>query len=187
MVLTFHNRDLKVWMALHRAAHRAGFRLPSASEDPNRGMLYQPPIEHYTTTLHQRATGSMLGDFILSFKRDTAMLYDGTSSSLSTEEENDILKKIEELIKYHGGTDENLLMIGLLPSLETDMHILHKIGDKDLWSLLSKNFIWVEKQKKWFTKDMVDTEAHTVKAIDFIPAEQFTEQIIYSFLSEQQS
>jgi DNA modification methylase len=186
MVLTFHNRDLKVWMALHRAAHRAGFRLPLASEDPNRGMLYQPPIEHYTTTLHQRATGSMLGDFILSFKRDTAMLYDGTSSSLSTEEENSILKKIEELIKYHGGTDENLLMIGLLPYLETDMHILHKIGDKDLWSLLQKNFVWVEKEKKWFTKDMVDAEAHTVKAIDFIPAEHFTEQIIYSFLSEKQ-
>jgi len=39
MVLTFHNRDLKVWMALHRAAHRAGFRLPSSTEDPNRGMF----------------------------------------------------------------------------------------------------------------------------------------------------
>jgi SAM-dependent methyltransferase/ssDNA-binding Zn-finger/Zn-ribbon topoisomerase 1 len=186
MVLTFHNRDLKVWMGLHRAAHRAGFRLPSASEDPNRGMLYQPPIEHYTTTLHQRATGSMLGDFILSFKRDTVVLNDSTSSVLSTEEENDLLKKIEELIKYHGGADDNLLMIGLLPYLETDKHILHKIGDKDLWSLLSKNFVWVEKQKKWFTKDMVDNEAHAVKVIDFIPAEHLTEQIIYSFLNEKQ-
>ena len=93
MVLTFHNRDLKVWMALHRAANRAGFKLPSASEDPYRGMLYQPPIEHYTTTLHQRAAGSMLGDFILSFKRETAIPYEMTDSALSTDEEQELVNQ----------------------------------------------------------------------------------------------
>jgi hypothetical protein len=186
MVLTFHNRDLKVWMALHRAANRAGFRLPSASEDPYRGMLYQPPIEHYTTTLHQRAAGSMLGDFILSFKRETALPYEMTDSALSTDEEQELVNKTQELIQYHAGADDSTLMTGLIPYL-TEKHIFHKIGNKDLKSFFNEHFVWVDvdKKKKWFTKDMVDPEAHTIKPIDYIPAEKFTEEVVYSFLKDK--
>jgi len=184
MVLTFHNRDLKVWMALHRAANRAGFKLPSASEDPYRGMLYQPPIEHYTTTLHQRAAGSMLGDFILSFKRETAIPYEMTGSTLSTDEEQELVNKTQELIKYHAGADDTMLMTGLIPYL-TEKHIFHKIGNKDFKSFFNEHFVWVDKEKKWFTKDMVDPEAHTVKPIDYIPAEKFTEEVVYSFLKDK--
>jgi len=184
MVLTFHNRDLKVWMALHRAANRAGFRLPSASEDPNRGMLYQPPIEHYTSTLHQRAAGSMLGDFILSFKRETVMPYEMTDSALSTDEEQELVNKTQELIQYHAGADDSTLMTGLIPYL-TEKHILHKIGSKDFKSFFNEHFVWVGKEKKWFTKDMVDSEAHTIKPIDYIPAEKFTEEVVYSFLKDK--
>lgn len=184
MALTFHNRDLNVWMALHRAANRAGFRLPSASEDPNRGMLYQSPIEHYTTTLHQRAAGSMLGDFILSFKRGTAAPYEITESALSTDEEHDLVKKTRELIEYHAGADDSTLMTGLIPYL-TEKHIFHKIGNKDFKSFLNKHFFWATKEKKWFTRDMVNPEAHTIKPIDYIPAEKFTEQVVYSFLKDK--
>ncbi|MCK4825020.1 hypothetical protein KA005_55235, partial [bacterium] len=64
MVMTFHNREFKIWNAIHLAAHDAGFVL--AEHD---GMIYQPPIQAYTTTLYQRRSGSMLGDFILSFQK----------------------------------------------------------------------------------------------------------------------
>lgn len=184
MVLTFHNRDLKVWMALHRAANRAGFKLPSASEDPNRGMLYQPPIEHYTNTLHQRAAGSMLGDFVLSFKRETTMPYEMSGSDLSTDEEQELVKKTEELIQYHAGADDSTLMTGLIPYL-TEKHIFHKIGNKDFKSFFSKYFFWGNKEKQWYTKDMVDPESHTIKPIDYAPAEKLTENVIYSFLSDK--
>jgi putative DNA methylase len=184
MVLTFHNRDLKVWMALHRAANRAGFKLPSASEDPYRGMLYQPPIEHYTTTLHQRAAGSMLGDFILSFKRETAIPYEMTDSTLSTDEEQGLANKTQELIKYHAGADDTALMTGLIPYL-AEKHMFYKIANKDFKSFFNEHFVWVNKEKKWFTKDMVDPEARTVKPIDYIPAEKFTEEVVYSFLKDK--
>ncbi len=184
MVLTFHNRDLKVWMALHRAASRAGFRLPPASEDLNRGMLYQPPIEHYTTTLHQRVAGSMLGDFILSFKRETVIPYEMTDSDLSTAEEQELVNKTQELIQYHAGADDSTLMTGLIPYL-TEKHIFHKIGNKDFKSFFNEHFVWVDKEKRWFTKDMVDPEAHTIKPIDYIPAEKFTEEVVYSFLKDK--
>jgi len=184
MVLTFHNRDLKVWMALHRAANRAGFKLPSAGEDPYRGMLYQPPIEHYTTTLHQRAAGSMLGDFILSFKRETAAPYEMIDSTLSTDEEQGLANKTQELIKYHAGADDTALMTGLIPYL-AEKHMFYKIANKDFKSFFNEHFVWVDKEKKWFTKDMVDPEAHTVKPIDYIPAEKFTEEVVYSFLKDK--
>jgi adenine-specific DNA methylase len=40
MVMTFNNKESSVWMALLRAARRAGFYLP---ED---GIIYQEPIKH---------------------------------------------------------------------------------------------------------------------------------------------
>lgn len=63
MVMTFNNRDPKVWDALFAAAHDAGFILPE------HGVVYQPPIQNYTQTIHTRARGSVLGDFIISFQR----------------------------------------------------------------------------------------------------------------------
>lgn len=184
MVLTFHNRDLRVWMALHRAASRAGFKLPSEAEDPNRGMLYQSPIQHYTTTMHQRAAGAMLGDFVLSFKRQAVTPYEITSCALSTDEEYGLGEKTKELIHYHGGADDTTLMTGLIPYL-TEKNMLHKVASKDFKSLFGKQFIWSKKEKKWFTKDMVDTQADTIKPIDFIPAEKLTQGIVYSFLKEK--
>ena len=75
-------------------------------------------------------------------------------------------------------------MTGLIPYL-TEKHMFHKIGNKDFKSFFNEHFVWVDKEKKWFTKDMVDPEAHTVKPIDYIPAEKFTEEVVYSFLKDK--
>ncbi|MEM2899930.1 MAG: DNA methyltransferase [Thermoplasmata archaeon] len=63
LVLTFNNKDEKVWHALFSAIEKSRFYLPKE------GMIYQPPIKAYMTTLHQRAKGCAFGDFILSFKK----------------------------------------------------------------------------------------------------------------------
>ena len=63
LVLTFHNKSPNIWTALLNAIIRAGFFLPK------NGVVYQAPIESYTTTLHQKSKGSVLGDFIYSFQK----------------------------------------------------------------------------------------------------------------------
>lgn len=126
----------------------------------------------------------MLGDFILSFKRETAVPYEIVDSTLSTDEEHHLVREAQELIKYHAGADDTTLMTGLVPYL-TEKHLFHKIGNKDFKSLFNKHFAWADKEKKWFTKDMVDPQARTIKPIDYIPAEKFTEDVVYSFLKDK--
>ena len=184
MVLTFHNKDVGVWMAMNRAAIRAGFRLPSIEECRNRGMVYQPPIQNYTQTIHQKRTGSMLGDFILSFKpMEPATELEAIRESLSTEEENELQSKCEEIIRYHGGADETTLMTGLLPYL-SQRGLLARLAKFDLRLLLANGrFIYVKKDKKWCMHDMVE-ETGSLKLLDVLPAEELTQQFIYSYLSE---
>jgi DNA modification methylase len=184
MVMTFHNRDLAVWMALHRAASKAGFKLPPESVDKNRGMLYQPPIEHYTTTMHQRAAGSMLGDFILSFKRQDLPGALTPVGELSTAEEEALINKTAELIKFHGGADDSTLMTGLIPYLN-EKNLFGKLANADFRPLFENHFIWDKKEKKWFTQDMVEPATSKLKPLDFIPVEKLTESIVYPFLKDK--
>lgn len=181
MVLTFHNRDPRVWMSLHRAALRAGFRLPSKEESANRGIVYQPPIEEHTTTLHQQAAGAMLGDFILSFKRKDIAPEEVISGVLSTSEEQGLKTKTEELIQFHGGADESTLMTGLIPYL-AEQNLFHKLAGADFNTFFAKYFSYNKQSKKWFTSDMIDPATKILKPLDYIPAEQLTEQIVYSYL-----
>ncbi|PJA26907.1 MAG: hypothetical protein CO189_08575 [candidate division Zixibacteria bacterium CG_4_9_14_3_um_filter_46_8] len=184
MALTFHNRDIGVWMAMNRAAIRAGFRLPSLEECRNRGMVYQPPIENYTQTIHQKRTGSMLGDFILSFKPyESTIELEAIKEHLSTDEEKSLLQKCEQIIRYHGGADETTLMTGLLPYL-SEKGLLARLAKFDLRLLLSSgNFIFDKKEKKWFMVDMVEPSG-AIKFLDSIPAENLAQQLIFSHLSE---
>jgi hypothetical protein len=184
MVLTFHNRDPRVWMSLHRAALRAGFRLPTKEESTNRGIVYQPPIEEHTTTLHQQAAGAMLGDFILSFKRKDTAPDEVVSGVLSTDEEQMLKEKTEELIHFHGGADESTLMTGLIPYL-AEQNLFHKLAGADFNTFFSKYFAYNKQTKKWFTEDMIDQTTKILKPLDYIPAEQLTEQIVYSYLKEK--
>ena len=183
MVMTFHNRDISVWTALHRAAQRAGFRMPSFKESPNRGLLYQPGIKNYTQTINQRLTGSLLGDFILSFKpTESPLELEAIRQQLSQKEENELRAKSEEIIRYLGGASEDELWTRMIPYL-AENGILARVANFNLKQLLSgKPFIYGKKEKKWFMEDMLQEES--LRLMDVIPAEQFTQMIIYSYLKE---
>lgn len=184
MVMTFHNREVGVWMSLQRAAARAGFKLPDSSFDRTRGMIYQPPIERYTPTLHLRAPGSMLGDFVLSFQRQEAQPeIDKIKEALTPEEEKDFRNKVEELIEFHGGADESLLMTGLIPYLN-EKGLLHRLANFDLRSFLNGHFVF-HKDKKWYKKEMVDKDTKSLKPMEAIPAELLTEGLVLSLLKEK--
>lgn len=185
LVLTFHNRDIGVWMAMNRAAIRAGFRLPPESESLNRGMVYQPPIENYTQTIHQKRTGSMLGDFILSFKpTDETIILESVLQELPTEQEKGLYTKAEEIIRFHGGADETTLMTGLLPYLQ-EQGLLARLARFELRSLLAGgNFVFIKKEKKWYAADMVE-ESGSIKPIDVVKAEHLVQTLLYDYLWEK--
>jgi hypothetical protein len=189
LVMTFHNRDIDVWMALHRAANRAGFQLPSAKECENRGMVYQPPIDLYTTTFHQRATGSMLGDFILSFKRmEQVSDLNKIRAALPKDYEVKLEQKIRELIEFHGGADDTIIMTGLIPALN-ELGIFRQVAGFDWQAFLSSHFIKDKKSGKWITKDIYDKyydeKKSVLRPIDYIPAETITSQLILDFIKEK--
>lgn len=66
LVFTFNSKDIKVWIAVMKAALDAGFILEPA------GVHYQSPIENYKNTAHVKFAGTVQGDFIYTFLKDTA-------------------------------------------------------------------------------------------------------------------
>ena len=174
MVMTFHNRDFAVWNDLHLAAHDAGFIL---SEDD--GMIYQPPIQAYTTTLHQKESGSMLGDFILSFQK--AEKKPKIKMIEEVEIGNKVRKVAEETIEYHGGAKLSTIYMRLVPFLLNN-GILHRFGEKDITPFLKKDF--VERNGKWYFKENID-EKGDVKPIEYVPVEARIEYLIRSLLYER--
>ncbi len=190
MILTFHNKNIDVWMALHRAANRGGFKLPSEDVSENRGIVYQTPIQNYTQTFHTKASGSMLGDFILSFQRmDKIDDSHKISSALTPEQERRLIEKIETLLHYHGGADENTLMTVLVPFLMNDLHVFTDVANFNFESFLKKYFNKDLKQKRWFTKEQYqeyyDPSQKKLRPIDFVPAEDFTQKILIEYLKQK--
>jgi putative DNA methylase len=187
MVLTFHNRDLGVWMTLHRAALRAGFRLPLPEEDPQRGMLYQPPIQIYTSTIHQRAAGAMLGDFILSFKKlekpvEVQMIH----KELTGKQMEALCKRVRKIIEYNGGADESTLYTGLIPYLN-EQGLYHHFASVTLSSFFKEHGFIDKKEgknRKWYTPEMIDEETQQAKVSDMVPAEEYAERIVWSYLKK---
>jgi DNA modification methylase/DNA-directed RNA polymerase subunit RPC12/RpoP len=184
MVMTFHNKDISVWMALHRAAQRAGFRMPTMKEARDRGMIYQPAVKHYTNTFNLRASGSLLGDFILTFKPvDTPDDLDAVRDELTLAEEKKLHMKAEEIIRYHGGVEDRDLWTGLMPYL-SETGILARVAKFSIKSLLSTaHFTFDKKAKKWYMTDMLDNGS--LSGTYVIPAEQLTQQLVYSYLREK--
>lgn len=188
MVMTFHNTDVRVWVALHNAVRRAGFRLPSYEEVINRGILYQPAIKNYTQTIHQKRTGSLLGDFILTFipteiPAETEII----RMQLTLDEEQLLHGKCEEIIRYHGGLDEPSLWSAILPFLY-DSGFLGRILQFDFRMLLQNGpfeYRMENKKKMWYMKDMM--ENGQLKAMDVIPAEQRTLQIIQDYFKRNET
>jgi len=181
MVMTFHNKDIGVWMALHRAAQRAGFKMPSFKEARDRGMIYQSAIENYKQTIHLKRSGSLLGDFILTFKPvDTPPELDAVRTELTLEEEKMLQQKAEELIRYHGGIEERDLWTTLTPYM-SETGIFTRVVKFSFKSLLSTDQFYFDKNtKKWHMADMV--ENGSLLGTLAIPAEQLTQQLVYSYL-----
>lgn len=185
MVLTFHNKDIDVWMSLHRAANRAGFRLPTEEESENRGILYQPPIQNYTQTFHTKAIGSMLGDFILSFKRlDILTDANKIKTELSKEQEIKLINKISELIEFHGGADDNTIMTTLIPTLN-ELGIFRQVSTFNWIDFISKNFEKDKTTNKWYRKTDFEEDSRTLRPIDYIPAEELSKELIINYLKEK--
>lgn len=185
MTMTFHNREFKVWNALHLAAHDAGFIL--SEED---GMIYQPPIQQYVTTIYQFRGGSMLGDFILSFKK------------VEKPPEKKVIPYVEvgrrieqlasEAVLYHHGATLSTIYMKLIPFL-LNKGLLEKIDEKGVIPYLQKNF--EERGGKWQLKEKLDIklEEHLseysrmhykedFRVLDFVPVQARVEYLVKSYL-----
>jgi ubiquinone/menaquinone biosynthesis C-methylase UbiE len=64
LVATFNSKDLIIISSFVKATVSAGFQLM------NNGLLYQPPIKAYVTTVHAKEVGAFTGDFIFTFYKE---------------------------------------------------------------------------------------------------------------------
>ncbi len=110
MVLTFHNREPRAWAALLVAATRAGFELP-----PN-GVIYQGGIPSYKHTAQSRRAGSVIGDFILSFRKPKDKVLEITPENRIKQEwvsEKEFVKTVRKILEHHGSLTPNALLAQL--------------------------------------------------------------------------
>lgn len=94
MVMTFNNREPRAWGSLLVAAAKAGFDLPPG------GVVFQSGIETYRHTAQSRRNGSVIGDFILSFKADGTRLQKARRDSALTTEE--VTRAITKVLRREG-------------------------------------------------------------------------------------
>ncbi|MCJ7720307.1 MAG: hypothetical protein MUO36_02445 [Candidatus Hadarchaeum sp.] len=185
MVMTFHNKEFKVWNAIHLAAHDAGFKL--AEHD---GMIYQPPVANYTQTIQTRRSGSMLGDFILSFqkvdKQPDFKQIEHAETGLQIE------RLAAEAVLHHQGASLSLIYMKLMPWLLNN-NLLDKISEKELVPYLTNSF--EEKDGKWRLKASPGGELKqaleeyskqhykaSYEELDFVPVEARIEYLIRRLL-----
>jgi hypothetical protein len=190
MVMTFHNKEFQVWNAIHLAAHDAGFILPEQD-----GMIYQTPIQQYTRTIQQRRSNSMLGDFILSFKKAEEPPEKKLIPYVEVE------KKVRELaaeaVLHHQGASLSTIYMKIMPFLLNN-NLLEKIGEKDLPPYLKDSF--EERDGKWYLKENIGdplreylstySKMHYKEdygVLDFVPVEARLEYLIRRLLYKQGS
>jgi arginine repressor len=185
MVMTFHNKEFQVWNAIHLAAHDAGFILPE--ED---GMIYQSPIQQYTRTIQQRRSGSMLGDFILSFQK--AEKPPEKKIIPYVEIEKRIQELAAEAVLHHKGASLSTIYMKIMPFL-LNSNLLEKVGEKDLPPYLKDSF--EERDGKWYLKEKIGDPLRDYlsnysksyykedyRVLDFIPVEARLEYLIRRLL-----
>ncbi|MCK4224956.1 MAG: hypothetical protein KAX39_07230 [candidate division Zixibacteria bacterium] len=189
MVMTFHSREFRVWNAIHLAAHDAGFSL--AEED---GMIYQASIKAFDTAVYLKRSGSMLGDFVVSFQKAERLPHKKIIPYVEVE------KKIQELaaesILHHGGKEGgasiSTIHMKLIPFLLNN-DLLEKIQEKNLPSYLRESF--TEKDGKWYFKENLGnrlrdyladySKSHykeDFRVLDFVPVEARLEYLIRRLL-----
>lgn len=64
LVVTFNSKDIVIITSFVKAVIKAGFQLMKD------GLLYQPPIKAYVTTVHAKEVGAFTGDFIFTFYKE---------------------------------------------------------------------------------------------------------------------
>jgi len=174
VVMTFHNREFKVWSAIHLAAHDAGFIWSEKD-----GMIYQPPIREYFTPgmLHGRAAGAMQGDFVLSYRKAEG------APKEKWIDDAEIGNKIRDIagqaIEYHGGAKLSTVYTRLMPFL-LNSGLLEKMTDRDLEPYLSKYFI--RKDDKWYFPEAKADKVAEHRLEYYAPVEARVESIVRRFL-----
>lgn len=138
MVLTFHNREPRAWIALLVAAVKAGFELAP------QGMLFQDGIASYRHTAQSRRSGSIIGDFILSFQKlsNEYENLEPVSSIDNPIQENDLIRITAKILNEKGALTPNALIAYLyaefLPHRMGMVHTAIKNGNNAVDKLIEE-------------------------------------------------
>lgn len=143
LVFTFHNKDLRVWIALLNAVAKAGFHLPL------NGVIFQDYIEQYKNTSHLRFKGNVQGDFIYSLKKtedkNNRPVID-TSISLIETLEKEVVQicnsnKFESTTEAYTAIFSHIIetILGYLKVSSIEMDEVVKISSKFLDNLIEKH------------------------------------------------
>jgi predicted RNA-binding Zn-ribbon protein involved in translation (DUF1610 family) len=96
LILTFNNREPRAWAALLVATTKSGFELL-----PN-GLVYQDGIPSYRHTAQSRRHGSIIGDFILSFKKLPAIRFGHALEYSHPDLEKQIVEIVHQILRREG-------------------------------------------------------------------------------------
>jgi len=142
LVLTFHSGDMRAWTALQGALQAAGFDAPREG-----GLLYQPPIRAYLTTLHQRRRGAILGDFIISLRKT------GLRAEKPRVEtpilERCVIKAARRATRSGRGATISAIYAHLIPLLFTS-RLLASSSNREIESVLKTHFL--QKDGLWYPR-----------------------------------
>jgi putative DNA methylase len=104
MVLTFHNREPRAWVALYVAANKAGFELP------HNGIIFQDGIQSYKHTAQSRRAGSVIGDFIISFRKGSQHTPEPTTVDDDAFGERELIEAVRNILAEKGRMTPDALL-----------------------------------------------------------------------------
>lgn len=145
LVITFNNRDTRVWFSMLRAARQAGFYLVSD------GITYQSPIADYVRTLHQTKDGAIKGDFILSFRKGSSPT-EREGRLLCEDIEALVVDLVTEVLEDGPATFSQIYQ-KVIPALVAHNALDGRVETLDLEKVLFDNFVFkgmpVEAKTDW--------------------------------------
>jgi len=106
LVLTFNNREPRAWASLLIAISKAGF------EFPKNGVIFQDGVSAYKHTSQSRRNGSVIGDFIFSFKKPLLKKkkINRNSKNSKIDYQDLLIKSIRNILTKKGPTSPTELM-----------------------------------------------------------------------------
>lgn len=111
LTFTFNNKDIRAWYAVMKACIVSGFHL-----EPE-GIFFQDSVQNYKNTAHYRFSGTVHGDFIYTFIKDTGS---GAKTSPAREKEliqADIKQVILDVAANHKVSTPTELFTIVIPEL----------------------------------------------------------------------